>query len=241
MKKNVFLFTLCLSSYLLVNQSCSSSKATTVSAPVSTEAVESYNGPITKVDRFVSIESVADLSAGMTYAEVVAKLGSKPYNVFSAQANGHRAVQYKYRLLNMEVPTDNINDNGIEKGKNKYNYMPGYQDLFLIFDGTDKLEYLSTTEGDKTEKLLRDNNLLYVIKKDKAKFSSDTTSAYRLTNADAFYPLFPCTTCSPIPQKQDVIKKDEISESKINTPSPSSTIPKKVKLSSIVQDFPYSN
>jgi len=237
MKKNAILVAAGLIAVSILNESCSATQATTVAAPAATDAVEVYNGPTTKVDRFVSVEAVADLSAGMTYAEVVAKLGAKPYNVFSAQANGHRAVQYKYRLLNMEVPTENVNENGIEKGKNKLNYMPGYQDLFIVFDGADKLEYLTTTEGEKTEKLLRDNNLLFVIKKDKSKFSADTSSAYRLTNSDVFYPLSPCTTCSPSPKKEEIKKEiiiHEVAPSAPSAPSATPEAPKKPTLGSLL-------
>ena len=235
MKKNVILMAAGMLAVTVINQSCSSTQATTIAAPVTTDAVEVYNGPTTKIDRFVSVEAVADLSAGMTYSEVVSKLGAKPYNVFSAQANGHRAIQYKYRLLNMEVPTDNVNENGVEKGKNKMNYLPGYQDLFIIFDGEDKLEYLTTTEGNKTEQLLRDNNLLFVIKKDKSKYSDDTSAAYRLTNSDAFYPLLPCTTCSPSPKKEEIkkeiiIKQEDIMPAILTPAVPAA--PKKLTLGS---------
>jgi len=182
-------------SFALLMYSCKATKATSQSTSSTEETTEIVDKEKSRIDRFVPVEAVSDLKAGMSIEEVSSKLGSKPFNLVSGQADGHYIVQYKYRLSKFEVPTENINNNGIEKKTNKLFYDQAYQDLYVVFNGNGKLEYLVTTEGAMSEKLLRENNLLYVIKKDKDKFSTDTDKSYRETNSDAFSPLVACPDC----------------------------------------------
>ena len=153
------------------------------------------NLPGVVVDRFVSVDAILDLRAGMSIDETISKLGSKPYNVLSLQADGHYIIQYKYRLTQFEVNSDNLNTYGIEKKNNTTLYSKGYEDVYIVFNGLGKLEYMVTTKGAMSEQLLRLNNLLYVIKKDKDKFASDSDKSYRETNSNVFYPLIPCPNC----------------------------------------------
>lgn len=192
MKKILILFLVAGS---IVFQSCKSTKAVTQSVSSTDETVVLSDPQKARIDRFVTVEAVADLRAGMTLSEVTSKLGSGPYNLLSAQADGHHIVQYKYRLSQMEVLAEQVNNVGVEKKNNKLYYKPGNHDLFIVFNPAGKLEYLVTEEVAMSEKLLRENNLLYVIKKDKDKFAANTDPSYRKTNASAFSPMVVCPDC----------------------------------------------
>jgi len=192
MKKIIFLF-LVAGSFLF--QSCKSTKAITQSSSSTDETVVLGDPLKARMDRFVTVEAVSDLRAGMTLSEVTAKLGSSPHNLLSAQADGHHIVQYKYRLSQMEVLAEQVNNVGVEKKNNKLYYKPGNHDLFIVFNPAGKLEYLVTEEVAMSEKLLRENNLLYVIKKDKDKFVANPDPNYRKTNASAFSPMVVCPDC----------------------------------------------
>lgn len=178
--------------------SCKTAKTSVQRTEVSEETELLQPGEKTQLQRFVSVEAVSDLRTGMTIEQVYAVLGSNPYNLLSAQSGGHHIVQYKYRLTNIEVPAKDVNNEGIEQRNNKTFYLPDLQDLYIVFNGSGKMEYLVTTQGGGTEKLLRSNNLLYVIKKDKDKFESNMEKEYRSTNAGVFYPMMPCTDCDLI-------------------------------------------
>jgi hypothetical protein len=191
MKKIIFLF---LVAGTFVFQSCKSTKAITQSSSSTDETVVLGDPLKARIDRFVTVEAVSDLRAGMTLSEVTAKLGSSPHNLLSAQADGHHIVQYKYRLSQMEVLAEQVNNVGVEKN-NKLYYKPGNHDLFIVFNPAGKLEYLVTEEFAMSEKLLRENNLLYVIKKDKDKFVANPDSNYRKTNAAVFSPMVVCPDC----------------------------------------------
>jgi hypothetical protein len=195
MKNKLFSALLGLALISLTNQSCKSSKATTQSVARTEETTELADPAKTRLDRFISVEAVADLKAGMSVDEVVAKLGSKPHNLISAQADGHHIVQYKYRLTSIEVNAEDVNNYGLEKKNNKTYYRGGEEDLYIVFNGAGKLEYLVTSQGGMNEKLLRDNNLLYVIKKDKDKFAASGESQYRETNSGAFGAMVVCPSC----------------------------------------------
>lgn len=192
MKKILFLF---LVAGTFVFQSCKSTKAITQSSTSNDETVVLSDPQKARIDRFVTVEAVADLRAGMTLSEVTSKLGSSPHNLLSAQADGHHIVQYKYRLSQMEVLAEQVNNVGVEKKNNKLYYKPGNHDLFIVFNPAGKLEYLVTEEVAMSEKLLRENNLLYVIKKDKDKFVANPDPNYRKTNAAVFSPMVVCPDC----------------------------------------------
>lgn len=223
MKYRYFINYILILPIALLIYSCKATKATSQSTASTEETTEIVDKEKSRIDRFVPVEAVADLRAGMSIDEVSSKLGSKPFNLVSGQADGHHIVQYKYRLSKFEVPTENVNNNGIEKKTNKLFYDQGFQDLYVVFNGNGKLEYLVTTEGAMSEKLLRENNLLYVIKKDKDKFSTDTDKSYRETNSDAFSPLVACPDCDKKSTKKTESKvatnqsnKSESSEAEAN-------------------------
>lgn len=178
--------------------SCKTAKTSVQRTEVSEETELLQPGEKTQLQRFVSVEAVSELRTGMTIEQVYAVLGSNPYNLLSAQSSGHHIVQYKYRLTNIEVPSKDVNNGGIEQRNNKTYYLPDMQDLYIVFNGSGKMEYLVTSQGGITEKLLRSNNLLYVIKKEKDKFEVNTEKEYRSTNAGVFYPMMPCTNCDLI-------------------------------------------
>ena len=195
MKKQLLLLFVVLVTLLLSIQSCKSTKATTKTNVNAEETVVIESGPNSYLNRFVSVDAILDLKPGMSYDEVYAKLGSKPHNLFSGQLDGHHIFQYKYRLTKIEVPSANTNNYGLEKKNNKVVYQAGDENLYIVFNAVGKLEYMVTSQGSESERILRENNLLYVIKKDKDKFASDTSRAYRATNSDPFNPLIPCSNC----------------------------------------------
>lgn len=194
MKTQISLGILVVSMAILL-PSCKSTKATSQSTGQTEETTVLADPLKARLDRFVSVDAILELRAGMTIDEVGTKLASKPYNVFSAQADGHHIVQYKYRLTQLEVNAEDVNNYGVEKRSNKTFYAGGVEDLYVIYNAAGKLEYMVTTKGAMSEKLLRENNLLYVIKKDKDKFANDNDKLYRETNSNVFYPLLPCTDC----------------------------------------------
>jgi hypothetical protein len=176
-------------------QFCKSTKATTTAIQPKEETVVIKEGDNVRINRFVSVDAVSDLRTGMTMAEAQGKLGAKPHNVLSAQADGHYVIHYKYRLQKIEVSATDADKFAIEKQNNKQLFSPGDEDLYIVFNGAGKLEYMVTAQGGLSEKLLRDNNLLYVIKKDKEKFAMDPDKSYRQTNSNVFYPLLVCPSC----------------------------------------------
>lgn len=201
-----FYFTVVIPCMVLLFNACKSTKTTTQTIQAENETTILSDPEKARINRFVSMDAVSELRVGMTIPEVFSRLGAKPYNVLSAQADAHTVFQYKYRLVKMEVPAANANNFGIEKQNNKLLYATGEEDLYIVFSGAGKLEYMTTSQGGITEKLLRDNNLLFVIKRDKDKFMSDTSRLYRQTNSNPFYPMIPCSNC---PEKKEEPKAKE--------------------------------
>jgi hypothetical protein len=192
MRRDFLQVLILLSSVAVSSESCKSGKATTQRIEPRSETttiVQAADPTYARINRFVSVDAVSELRTGMTYQDVLLKMAAKPYNILSAQADGHHIVHYKYRLTKMEVF-----------------YNPGEEDLYVVFNAAGKLEYMVTSQGSMSEKLLRDNNLLYVIKKDKDKFAADADKNYRQTNSGAFHPLLPCTNC---PDKKEEAKPAE--------------------------------
>jgi hypothetical protein len=209
MRRDFLQVLILLSSVAVSSESCKSGKATTQRIEPRSETttiVQAADPTYARINRFVSVDAVSELRTGMTYQDVLLKMAAKPYNILSAQADGHHIVHYKYRLTKMEVPTTEVNNLGIEKSNNRVFYNPGEEDLYVVFNAAGKLEYMVTSQGSMSEKLLRDNNLLYVIKKDKDKFAADADKNYRQTNSGAFHPLLPCTNC---PDKKEEAKPAE--------------------------------
>ena len=188
--------------------------------------------PKSTIERFVSTEAISNLRVGMSLDEVESKLGSKPFNILSVQADGHYIVQYKYRISQIEVNPEEINSVGVEKKNNKTVYLPGTRDAYLVFDKLNRLEYLNADQSALTEHLLRDNNMLYVIKKDKDKYTTSSDSNYRDVNRDAFSPLVVCPSCDHpvVSAVSKVVQTVEVPvPTKIESPLPKPPVVKKKK------------
>jgi hypothetical protein len=101
--------------------------------------------------------------------EVIASLGSKPYNVYSNQKDGYTIYLYKYKLIERKADPLTVNEIGGET-TGKEVYSPKEQNLFLLFkDG--KLESYVTSSGRKdSNPLVMFNNTLYTISSDKGKY-----------------------------------------------------------------------
>jgi hypothetical protein len=110
-----------------------------------------------------------DLKINSSLDEVIARLGSKPYNIYSNQKEGYIIYTYKYKLVERKVNPSLINSRGGETtGTEVYNGKE--HDLFLMFkDG--KLESFVTTDGRKdSNPLVMLNNTLYTISQEKGKY-----------------------------------------------------------------------
>ena len=122
-----------------------------------------------QVAKFASIESVMELKINSSLDEVISKLGSKPYNIYSNQKEGYTIYTYKYKVVERKINPKLVNSRGGETtGTEVYNAKE--HTLFLLFkDG--KLESLVTTDGRKdSNPLIMLNNTLYTISKDKGKY-----------------------------------------------------------------------
>ena len=100
-----------------------------------------------QVAKFTSVENVVDLKLNSSLAEVISKLGSKPYNIYSNQKDGYIIYTYKYKLVERKVNPGLINSRGGETtGTEVYNGKE--HTLFLLFKN-DQLESFVTTDGRK--------------------------------------------------------------------------------------------
>jgi hypothetical protein len=121
-----------------------------------------------QVAKFASVENVMELKINSTLDEVISKLSSKPYNIYSNQKEGYTIYTYKYKVVERKVNPKLINSKGGETtGTEVYNGKE--HTLFLLFkDG--KLESFVTTDGRKdSNALVMLNNTLYTISMDKGK------------------------------------------------------------------------
>ena len=127
-------------------------------------------GSIMRAPKFVSSENVVDLKVNSTLDDVIAKLGRKPYNVFSSQKDGYTIYIYKYKILERKESRDRINVPGGEwSGDEAYN--PAENTLYLIFKDN-LMESFVTSSGRKdSPSLVLLNNTLYTISQDKGKYS----------------------------------------------------------------------
>lgn len=131
---------------------------------------------IVQVAKFASVESVMELKLNSTLDEVISRLGSKPYNIYSNQKGGYTIYTYKYKVVERKVNPKLINSKGGETtGTEVYNGKE--HTLFLLFkDG--KLESFVTTDGRKdSNPLIMLNNTLYTISMDKGKYIIVPTSS----------------------------------------------------------------
>jgi hypothetical protein len=121
-----------------------------------------------EVAKFASVENVMELKINSSLDEIIARLGSKPYNIYSNQKEGYTIYTYKYKLVERRVNPNLINRKGGETtGTEVYNGKE--HTLFLMLkDG--KLESFVTTDGRKdSNPLIMLNNTLYTISVDKGK------------------------------------------------------------------------
>ena len=122
-----------------------------------------------QVAKFASVENVMELKINSTLDEVISKLGSKPYNIYSNQKEGYTIYTYKYKVVERKVNPKLIKSKGGETtGTEVYNGKE--HNLFLLFkDG--KLESFVTTDGRKdSNALIMLNNTLYTISSNKGEY-----------------------------------------------------------------------
>ena len=134
-----------------------------------------------QVAKFASVENVMELKINSTLDEVISKLGSKPYNIYSNQKEGYTIYTYKYKVVERKVNPEMINRRGGETtGTEVYNGKE--HTLFLLFkDG--KLESFVTTDGRKdSNPLIMLNNTLYTISMDKGKYIIVPASSEELSS-----------------------------------------------------------
>lgn len=122
-----------------------------------------------QVAKFASVDNVMELKVNSTLEEVISKLGSKPYNIYSNQKEGYTIYTYKYKVVERKVAPMKINSRGEEAtGTEVYNGKE--HNLFLLFKDS-KLESFVTTDGRKdSNPLIMHNNTLYTISSDKGKY-----------------------------------------------------------------------
>jgi len=123
-----------------------------------------------QVAKFTSVENLYQLKLNSSLESVIALLGSKPYNILSNQVDGYVIYTYKYKFVERKINPKLINERGGEtNGTEVYNRKE--QTVFLFFK-SDKLEAFVTTDGRKdSPALIMLNNTLYVITKDKDKYT----------------------------------------------------------------------
>jgi len=122
-----------------------------------------------QVAKFASIDRVMELEIDNNLDEVISKLGSKPYNIYSNQKEGYTIYTYKYKVVERKVNPKLVNSRGGETNGTEV-YKAKEHTLFLLFkDG--KLESFVTTDGRKDSySLIMLNNTLYTISLDKGKY-----------------------------------------------------------------------
>lgn len=143
---------------------------------------------IAQVAKFASVESVIDLKMNSTIEEVISKLGSKPYNIYSKQKDGYAIYTYKYKLVERKVSQRLINSKGGETiGTEVYNGKE--HELFLLFKD-DKLETLITSDGRKnSEPLILLNNTIFTRSKEREGRITVITTKIEENNSEASVPL----------------------------------------------------
>ena len=122
-----------------------------------------------QVAKFTSVENLYQLKLNSSLEEVIALLGSKPYNILSKQAYGYTIVTYKYKFVERKVDSKLINIRGGEiAGAEVYN---GKEQTVFLFFKSNKLESLVTTDGRKdSPALVMLNNTLWTITKNKDRY-----------------------------------------------------------------------
>ena len=90
-----------------------------------------------KLATFVNVEDLLDLNAGMSKQEVYSKLGKKPFDIISTQADGYTVVLYKYKKVHQILNDQNENKLG-STGEKEYSSQ--IYDAYVVFDKSNKLE-----------------------------------------------------------------------------------------------------
>ena len=118
---------------------------------------------------FAPIEDILDLSTGITYNQVVNKMGMKPYDLFINQRTGSKIYIYYYKNIERKVGPKAYNKRGHEQeGRERYNRQ--LKTCFIVFDSIGKLETITTTRGKiGSDDLLMLNNTVYILSKNKKK------------------------------------------------------------------------
>ncbi len=112
-----------------------------------------------KLVSFVNVEDLFDLSAGMTKQEVFTKLGKKPFDILSSQADGYSVYLYKYRKLHTILNDQNENTPGATGQKE---YGTKIQDAYVVFNKDNRLELVvSKDEMTNTHNVYKLHGTLY--------------------------------------------------------------------------------
>ena len=90
-----------------------------------------------KLATFVNVEDLLDLNAGMSKQEVYSKLGKKPFDIISTQADGYTVVLYKYKKVHQILNDQNENKLG-STGEKEYSSQ--IYDAYVVFVKSNKLE-----------------------------------------------------------------------------------------------------
>ncbi|MFN5089004.1 MAG: hypothetical protein ACK5F6_03255, partial [Bacteroidota bacterium] len=94
-----------------------------------TKKIPDSNVPKSELAQFVSMDDIANINIGMSFTNVKTILGV-PFNIIMGQKDGVVIYQYKYRLINLQVPLRLSNNFGVEKGNTKFKYGPDLHDLY---------------------------------------------------------------------------------------------------------------
>lgn len=109
-----------------------------------TAPIENAKPNPVKIVTFVNADDLTDLTPGMTRQEVYSKLGKKPYDLISTQADGYSIVLYKYRKVHTILNDQNENQIGSNGPKE---YGTKIQDAYVVFNKENRLELVASKEA----------------------------------------------------------------------------------------------
>ncbi len=117
-----------------------------------------------QVAKFTSVEKLFQIKLNSSLEEVIAILGSKPYNILSSQVGGYTIFTYKYKFVERKVNPKLINSIGGETLGTEV-YFGKEQTVYLFFR-SNKLEAFITSDGRKNStSLVILQNTLYSLTK----------------------------------------------------------------------------
>ena len=106
---------------------------------------------VVQTSKFASSDQLLKVELNSTLDDVIAVLGTKPYNILGSQTDGYTIYQYHYKLVERTIDF------------NSKTYNSDKQDLLLFFRDN-KLESFVTTEGQSNVQYdIKLANTLYVI------------------------------------------------------------------------------